>query len=228
MDNLWLPISIALVLLAYHSINFFKEERESKELDEEILERRNKEFEAIKREQKIREDFTEFDEDDFWEVVDELRLKCKGKYANFYGLFKDHLYKLSNSELVRLHNLLIRLYRDQMNYDVLAAVAIIFKGIDDFRITLFLDVLISQGRVVFKHVSLNVELLLKKDIEEFNYPNKKLDLLEEAIQEVYFKRFEKLLPRIENKELIDIKGEVWEEKDLPIRYSKLLNKFVNS
>lgn len=220
MDNSWYAIIFFWILVICYRI--YKNQSQ-KEEDQEFENRQAETFKNFQRQiienQEEREDFEQFNEDEFWEIVDAVRKKSRDSYKNYNGLLKDQLMKLEPDQLVHLDNLIQNFFIDRYSHDLFAASYILFKRADIEMVNFLMSYLISKGRVFFKQASLDINLLVGKEIK-IDDPRSILDV----IQEVFVYKTGTLMPYIKMDQ-IEIKGESWEQKELPSRYSEFWNAF---
>lgn len=215
-------ISLLIILLLYIIYRFFyqlKQEKDDKKSSfvQNYLKLKN----AIKNSE-TRVNYAEFNETEFWEIIEKINKRSEESYSNSLGLFKDFIVKYTASELIELDNLIQRLIKDNINQDLRAASTIIFKS-DDINLTfLLMSIFMSKGQVFFNQACLNPNLIIGKQISGINK-----GMLWTVISDLYFKKTNKLLPLIKGEYLIDnIPDEECDYKDLPVRYSELWNAFL--
>lgn len=96
-------------LLVVLAINHFRSKKEEKESFEKSEELRKGQLKKLVTERESRTIKTEFNEERFWKLIDQIRTRSKDSYKNFLGVFRDEIKGFTEEELVELDNLIIRL-----------------------------------------------------------------------------------------------------------------------
>ena len=215
---------VLVLIIAFHIVRIYlgktKFENDEKEAEQLFEKNRKAELKKLITEREVRVDETEFDENKFWILVDKVNQKCNNDYKKFNGLLRDKINSLTTDEIVQLDNLIERLFSERYSYDLLYTSYIIFKKGDIDGMILLMSVFLSKGQVFFKNACLNTNLCLGKEI---NY-NEDERVIFDLTSEAYAIKKNKFIPLTKPKELV-LKGEVTEEKEIPIKYSELWNEF---
>ncbi len=218
MTGLAFPALLILVLFVVHLI---RKER-AKQMNEEEIQHLRDERRRLLEEREERTDLTEFDENGFWEIVEDIATRSDNNYRTHIILMRNHFSKWELTELVRLDNLVYRLFFENISYDLSAAASIIFKTQDIHATFLLMNIMMARGEVFFKQAARDPRLLIDKEfrsIEALTYSD--------VISDIYFERAKKFIPLYpEEKAQVQIKGEPWKEKDLPSRFPELWNAFA--
>ncbi|SFS81468.1 DUF4240 domain-containing protein [Lutibacter maritimus] len=218
MEGIFIGLTFILLLKLYNYYRNKKTDEEFK-LHQEYNRKYNLKVQLETRE--IRENFNEFDEDIFWDLIDKSSKKSRGSYKNQLGLLKDYFRKLEREELIELDNLVNRLYRDFINQDLLATSLIMFKTSEIRATYLLMSIFMTRGRVFFKNACLNPNLIIGKELKEID------DLIiPDLISDIYLGKTDMLIPLPDEIEDFKIKGEKWTEKELPSKYSELWMAFA--
>ncbi len=216
--------ALGIFCLIIISILIFRKVNQDSAQDsfEEDEKKRRAELKEIIEQREERLNFEEFDEERFWAILENLRSRGGDSYKNNLGLFRDVITKYSPEDLIKLDNLMTRLFLKGFSYDVHAAAAIIFNSSESRFILLLLNVFMWKGEVFFKQAVLNPNLIIGKrivDVEERIIPD--------IIADVYFRKTRKLIPLApEDNTAQEMLGEPWNEKELPSRYSELWMEFA--
>ncbi|AEV33900.1 hypothetical protein Oweho_2943 [Owenweeksia hongkongensis DSM 17368] len=213
-----LPVSVYIVLgtviLTALGRHLIKKGEEQIDID-----RQKDDYTRMVKSQKDREIVARFDEDRFWNIIEEVLERSGSSYRNFLGLFKDKVRTLPEEEIIMLDNLLIKLYRENLTFDLYAASTIIFKSEDLINSYLLMNVFMTKGRVFFKQACKSPELVLGKSFEDVDGR-----LINDVLSELYFAKTKELMP-IPVDEEWDIPGEKWKFRDLPEKYPELWAAF---
>lgn len=214
----WITISFLAALVISKVIHHLITNKENRESDEKMEFNRKLQMKTLIEEREERSDFREFDESEFWKIMDEIQSRSKTSFKNSMGVFNDVIKKYSPEELIQLDNLLFRLFKENVNQDIYACSRIIFKSSDLGVTLLLMNLLMTRGKVFFKQACLNPNLIIGKefiDIEGI--------VFQDVISEVYTSKTLKLIPEIISSEesFINIPGNVCSDKDLPSRYQEL-------
>ncbi len=213
---------IYFVVIALSLYRYFKWQRENEEIDIRHEENRKKQLKELIEQREERSVTEEYDEKEFWSLIDKIRYRSKESYKNHLGLLKDYLSKFSSNDLIKLDNLVNRLCRNAVNQDLYAASTIIFKTSELSAVFLLMSIFMTRGEVFFKQASLKPDFIIGKNITDVED-----QIISDVIAEVYFTKTNKLipLPAPEDDEL-ELPGEKWAEKDLPSRFQKLWMEFA--
>lgn len=213
---IWVFIVLAVII-----INYYRNKKTDVEFELKQKQNRKDILKYQIENREIRTDFEEFDEDEFWNLIDKSSENCRGSYKNQLGLLMDYFRKYESNEIIRLDNLVNRLYRDFINQDLLAASYIIFKTSDISATYLLMSVFMSKGRVFYKNACINPNLIIGKELNEINNIT-----LPDTIAEIYKRKTDFLIPLPIQDEEFEIKGDKWSERELPSKYSELWNSFA--
>jgi len=217
-------ITIALILfgglVAYYQRKDREEQMEYFQEHQEI-ERKNKLKDLIEN-RETRTSTAEFNENEFWELIDRIRDRSGDNYANHLGLFKDFLDKYTPEQLIELDTLANRLFTEYINTDLRGAATIIFKNSELSFTYLLMGIFLSRGEVFFKQACGNPDLIIGKQIDQIDGR-----IITDIIADIYLIKSGKLMPYMpESDEEIKIEGEPWTERDLPSRFSKLWEAYA--
>lgn len=219
MTSIWISVSVLSVSLLIKLIHGYLTNRENKKSDEMMNYQRKLQAKKLYEEREERTDLSEMAEEEFWEIMDAVHKRSKKSFKNSIGVFNDLIKKYSPEELIQLDNLLIRLFKENVNQDIYAASRIIFH-VDDLGATLVLmNLLMTRGEVFFKQACQNPNLIIGKEFTDIEGR-----VFQNVVADRYFSETLKLIPEIvldENEEPLEIPGEKWTEKDLPTRYQEL-------
>ncbi len=166
---------------------------------------------------------TEADEKDFWNMIEKINTRSNNNYFNSLGLFKDYITNYSPKELIELDNLYIRLIRENINQNICAAAAIIFKSNEnkEDHTLLLMNILMTNGQVFFNQACNNPNLIIGKEFTDLR--NR---LYNDVIHELYLNNTKEIIPKFDDETLnFDIPGEKWDYEDLPIMYNELWRAF---
>lgn len=157
----------------------------------------------------------------FWELIERIKAKSKISYKNFLGHFKDHLFKLNDSELIGLYYRYLLVLSNSNNHKLIGAFNIIAHAniFQDYHV--FCSWLISRGQATYNNSIYNPELIKNVDIKEI-----KQETLEDLILEVFTQKFKKLMPEFTDFKSTEISGEEIDGRELPDVYPELFDKFV--
>ncbi|MEM9023469.1 MAG: DUF4240 domain-containing protein [Bacteroidota bacterium] len=215
-------ITLVIGLILIFAISFYFRRKDVQTMEDGFERRRKETLAHLIENRETRTLDYEFDEAEFWTLIERIGKRSKQSYKNSVGLFKDFIGKYDAAELIGLDNLLVRLYKEYVTQDVCAAAAIILSSTEPSTTLLLMNVLISRGEVFFKQACHNPNLIIGKaitDIENITYAD--------MIAEVYFLKADKFIPLVAEAELaFEIPGEPWAEKDLPSRYRELWMAFA--
>ncbi|MBI1288755.1 MAG: DUF4240 domain-containing protein [Flavobacteriales bacterium] len=217
MEGLLLGLVVAVVV---HLIRNHYTKKEQEELVTDAVETGRKELAEKIANRKVREDLSEYDEEAFWEIVDDARKRSGENYKNHLGLLNDRFFKLSSEELIHLDNLLTRLFDERISYELQAATYIIFKAADLHAIYVLMTVFLLRGRVFFNQACLNPNLIIGKEVAEIDGRS-----IFDLTSDIYLRQTDELIPLPEEKE-ITFKGEKWTERELPSKFSELWMHFA--
>tara|TARA_R110001606_G_scaffold291836_1_gene439766 strand:- start:249 stop:905 length:657 start_codon:yes stop_codon:yes gene_type:complete len=218
MEKLYIWLIVVIIILV---VNYYRDKKTDEEF--EIQQEFNKKsilaYQIENRE--VRTDFEEFNEDEFWKLIEKSSESCKGSYKNQLGLLMDYFRKYSKEELIQLDNLVNRLYREFISQDLLAASYIIFKTSEISATYLLMSIFMTRGRVFYKNACLNPNLIIGKKLNEISDYT-----IPDAISEIYKRKTDMLIPIPEEQEEFEIKGKKWSERELPSKYSELWLAFA--
>lgn len=214
----WFTIVVLSSMVIVRLIQYLLTRSENKKSDDKMDFIRKHEIKTLIEEREERLDRSEMDEAQFWDIMDKIHNRSKTSFKKSTGVFKDIIYKFSPEELIQMDNLLLRLFREYINYDIYAASTIIFKTADLGATIRLMNLLMTRGEVFFKNACLNPNLIIGKEFKDIDSRD-----FNDVIANVYFLKTSKLIPEViylEDEELI-IPGEPWTEKSLPSRYEEL-------
>lgn len=221
MKNILFLIPLALIL-AVRLFNYLQELKVSKESDEKMNQNRKNEIKKLLENRKVRTNNQIFDEDEFWEIVTEIRIKSKNSYKVFIDLFKDKLLNFDPNKLIEIDNLLINFYQKYLTKEIIGASQIIFKSTDINYTFLLMNYLISKNQVVFKNTCINEELIDKLKIENLVFTT-----MNDIIGDCYYLSTRELIPKpnIENSST-KYPQKFYEEEDLPNIFPNLWMEYA--
>jgi hypothetical protein len=214
----WFTVLVLSSMVIVRLIQYLLTRSENKKSDDKMDFIRKHEIKMLIEEREERLDRSEMDEVQFWDIMDKIHNRSKTSFKKSTGVFKDIIYKFSPEELIQMDNLLLRLFREYINYDIYAASTIIFKTADLGSTIRLMNLLMTRGEVFFKNACLNPNLIIGKEFKDIDSRD-----FNDVIANVYFLKTSKLIPEViysEDEELI-IPGEPWTEKSLPSRYEEL-------
>lgn len=214
----WFTIVVLSSMVIVRLIQYLLTRSENKKSDDKMDLIRKHEIKTLIEEREERLDRSEMDEAQFWDIMDKIHNRSKTSFKKSTGVFKDIIYKFSPEELIQMDNLLLRLFREYINYDIYAASTIIFKTADLGATIRLMNLLMTRGEVFFKNACFNPNLIIGKEFKDIDSRD-----FNDVIANVYFLKTSKLIPEViylEDEELI-IPGEAWTEKSLPSRYEEL-------
>jgi|GEM_PF-4374591 len=214
----WFTVLVLSSMVIVRLIQYLLTRSENKKSDDKMDLIRKHEIKTLIEEREERLDRSEMDEAQFWDIMDKIHNRSKTSFKKSTGVFKDIIYKFSPEELIQMDNLLLRLFREYINYDIYAASTIIFKTADLGATIRLMNLLMTRGEVFFKNACLNPNLIIGKEFKDIDSRD-----FNDVIANVYFLKTSKLIPEViylEDEELI-IPGEAWTEKSLPSRYEEL-------
>lgn len=214
----WFTVLVLSSMVIVRLIQYLLTRSENKKSDDKMDLIRKHEIKTLIEEREERLDRSEMDEAQFWDIMDKIHNRSKTSFKKSTGVFKDIIYKFSPEELIQMDNLLLRLFREYINYDIYAASTIIFKSADLGATIRLMNLLMTRGEVFFKNACLNPNLIIGKEFKDIDSRD-----FNDVIANVYFLKTSKLIPEViylEDEELI-IPGEAWTEKSLPSRYEEL-------
>lgn len=214
----WFTVLVLSSMVIVRLIQYLLTRSENKKSDDKMDLIRKHEIKTLIEEREERLDRSEMDEAQFWDIMDKIHNRSKTSFKKSTGVFKDIIYKFSPEELIQLDNLLLRLFREYINYDIYAASTIIFKTADLGATIRLMNLLMTRGEVFFKNACLNPNLIIGKEFKDIDSRD-----FNDVIANVYFLKTSKLIPEViylEDEELI-IPGDPWTEKSLPSRYEEL-------
>jgi len=213
---------VVLLLAGFGLFKFFAQESDNEKLQEDLEHNRKEELAKMFENLKDRTDLTEFDEEQFWQLVERTSNRSKDSYRNHLGVFKDFITEFSPQKLIQLDNLILRLFRDNISYNLTAASAIIFRGGDIFQTFLLMNVMMTKGQVFFKNTSINPDFLIGKQFEDIEGR-----LYGDVIANVYLMKTQEFIPNYPSDDLeLKISGEPWKDNELPTRFRKLWMEFT--
>ena len=213
-------ILIFCLLMISHLIRFFIEEKRKKGVNRRIKEQEKIELEELLRNRENRIDQSEFSEDSFWELIDDIFSRSGNHYRNFLGVFRDKISKFSPEELIRIDNLINRLFISNIHYDIWAASRIVFKEPKLGGALMLMNVMMINGRIFFYQACLNPNLLLGK---EFTHIDGRF--FNDIIAEEFYRKTGKLIPvEMDEQELI-VAVVPCEDDELPSKFPDLWGHF---
>lgn len=162
------------------------------------------------------------DESEFWKLMDTAREKAGGDYERQKPELAKLLMKRKPKDIAEFDNRFYFISNQLYHHSVWAAAHIIDGGCDDDCFDCFREWLIGQGKEI-------VETALNKtdDLADFDIESKAdregLSLM--AGNAFFFKTNAELYPDYVLPIQYEIKGESWEESDLPSRFPRLFKKY---
>lgn len=214
----WITIALLSALILSKVIHHFIINRENRQSDEIMDHERKLNAKKLLEERAERMDFSEIEESEFWDIMDEVQSRSKTSFKNSMGVFKDLIKKYSAEELIRLDNLLSRLFKENVNQDIYAASRIIFKTPDLGATLLLMNLLMTRGEVFFKQACYNPNLIIGKEFTDIDG-----SVFQDIISQVYSAKTLKLIPEVIYPEdfILKIPGQECTDKELPSRYEEL-------
>lgn len=214
----WITIALLSALILSKVIHHFIVNRENKKSDEMMDHERKLHAKKLIEERVERTDFSEIEESEFWEMMDEIQSRSKSSFKNSMGVFKDLIKKYSPEELIRLDNLLSRLFMENVNQDIYAASRIIFKTSDIGATLLLMNLLMTRGEVFFKQACNNPNLIIGKEFTDIDGR-----VFQDVISQVYSSKTLNLIPEVIYPEdyRFEIPGQECTDKELPSKYEEL-------
>ncbi|WP_405568133.1 hypothetical protein [Polaribacter sp. Asnod6-C07] len=220
MDFYW----FIAVLIVFHLVRYYlfnsNSEKDDKEADELLEKNRKEELKKLFTDRELRTNLEEFNESEFWELVEKLKFKSDNNYKNFNGLLRDNIISMSTDKIVQLDNLVERLFIERYSYDILYTSYIILKRGDIDGMMFLMNLFLFKGEVFFKNACINTNLCTGKNFEFFGDDRLIFDLTGEA----YAIKENKFIPYTKQKDIV-LKGEAIEENEIPRKYSELWNEF---
>ncbi len=211
---------VVALIAAIAIVRYFLTTTNDQEVEKSLEERRKTELKDLIENREERLDKSEFDEATFWNLIDQIRERSGDNYFNGLGLFKDFFSKYDQEDLIKLDNLIARLFRENISHEIHAASTIIFKSSEFPLAFVLMNIFMLRGQVFFKQACQNPELIIGKSIEDADKR-----LFHDVIAELYTAKTRKLIP-IPQEEEYEIKGTPWKEKELPSRFNKLWMEFA--
>ncbi|AOW21607.1 DUF4240 domain-containing protein [Urechidicola croceus] len=209
-------IIFTVIVLLIHYFKNKKLKEEDSKIDDKIDAHRRKELKKIIENRKERRIIEEYNEDDFWVIIDKFSDRSRENYKNHLGLIKDELNKCQPEKLIKIDNLLNRFYKDFLSHELTAAAFIIFGSSDIKGTYVLMNFLMTKGRVVFKSNCLNPNLIVGKNLDTVVGWT-----LSDIISEIYINKTKELIPIAKKVNINEIKGEVWTEDQLPSKFPQL-------
>ena len=150
--------------------------------------------------------------------MEEIQSRSKSNFKNSMGVFNDLIKKYSAEDLIRLDNLLSRLFKDNINQDICAASRIIFKSSDLGATLLLMNLLMTRGEVFFNQACYNPNLIIGKEFTDIDGR-----VFQDIISQVYAAKTLKLIPEViyPDHYVLEIPGQECTDKELPSRYEEL-------
>lgn len=218
----WITILLLGSLIGVRLIYNYITKKENEKVDEQQLLNYQQEMKTLIEEREERENFTQFPEPQFWMLMDEVYERSQSSFKNSMGVFKDLIKPLNPNELIQLDNLLMHLFKENLNYDIYAASRIVFKTPDLGATLLLMNLLMTRGEVFFNNACLNPNLIIGKTFKDIDGR-----VFEDVVAEVYLAKTKKLIPEVIPPEDFELKisGKKWTEKELPSRYNELWFSF---
>ena len=205
-----IPILIILSIVLFRYIKNQKAIEKHQEKKQELTE--------LLKKVKNRENLKEFNESDFWELVDKANKTGGNNYNNKIGVMKSLLRDLSSDQLIELDNLLSRLITSNLSHKIAAASQIIFRSSEFRAMSLLMSFFILKGNNFFQYACQNPELIVEEEIVDFSN-----ETIIDIIEEKYRLKTGELLPELDLK--IKLSGTPLTLKDYPIQLPKIWEKF---
>ncbi len=203
-----------------HLIRYFMEEKRNKRAISQFKEQEKIDLEELLKTRESRTDHIEFNEDTFWELIDDIFNRSGNHYRNFLGVFRDKLKNIGPEELVRMDNLINRLFVKNIHHDLWAASRIIFKDPKLGSAFMLMNVMMIKGRIFFYQACINPNLILGK---EFTHIDGRF--FNDIIAEEYYRKTGKLIPiEMDETELI-VPGVPCDDDELPSKFPELWGHF---
>jgi len=223
VDNylLWIPVISLLLVFAYQMYLRFNPHKTEEAAY--IEEQRKKEVTRIVSSRKDRKLTECLKEEAFWQFIESTRKSAKDTYKSRIGVLRDKLSnKLDPEGLIKFDNRYNAIIEENISQDILAAATIIFGEKNPYLAVLLLNIFMFEGEIFFKNACVNPDLIIGKDIKEFN-----TETVDGHVADLYFRKTNQLIPiyKPEEKEF-KIPGEEWLERDLPKRYPILWDAFA--
>lgn len=219
----YFPGLITIVVLVIVALFRFLNAAGTKSQDEHYLDEIRKEnLKRLLETREERTDLEEFDEEEFWKIIDTVQRRAKDGYTFHLGIFRDVLSQKEPAELIKLDNLYHRLMLENLSHDLTAASTLLFKSTSLEFTFVLMNLSIFRGEVFFKNACHNPNLIIGKSFSHIETRT-----IEDLISDVYTRKTRRLIPtRPEPAEPFEMPGEPWQEKDLPSRYPELWDAFA--
>lgn len=210
-----------ITILVFRFFRYLYDLKISKESDKKMEVNRNNEITLLLENRKKRTNNKVFDENEFWEIVTEIRKKSKDSYITFIGLFKDRLLKINSEKLIEIDNLIISFYQKYLTKEIAGASQVIFENSDINYTFLLMNYLISKNQVVFKNTCLKIELIEKLKIEDLT-----LTTINDLIADCYYLSTKELIPEYNIEEIsIKYSENLYKREELPEIFPNLWKQY---
>lgn len=217
MNSLYIYGFILLAIAIYKIVDEIKGENKLFNVREK---QRKQQLKEDLENWKFRTDFKEYDEAEFWNLIDFTRKKSKGSYKNQMGLIRDKLKKMSAEEIIKLDNLVISLTKKAFTWDLYAASYIIYKSQNTETLYHLISLLISRGQYVFNNCIVNPNIIINHPIKDV------IDItFSDLLGDIYYLKSKKIIPKIKDLEF-QLNGEEWDENEIPGKYPELWEAFA--
>ena len=203
-------------------ITYLAQKKDDEDFAEYREQKRKDELTELVVKSEDREDLTEYNEDDFWALIERIDKRSQGNQHNSLGVLKDLLFQFSPQKLIQLDNLIVGLYKRHLTFEVTGATWIIFKQKEIILSLLLMNLMMLKGRVFFKNACLNTELLIGKSFQGIE-----ARLFNNVIEEVYFQKTNSFIPSHPDElNILEPKGDPWTLNEVPRRFSNLWKEFA--
>ncbi len=215
---IFIYIIIRLGIAFYNHIERENDDIEIKQIQEKIFE---KEKSKLIESQQERTDLEEYNENEFWDLIEEAKSRADDNYSRRVGIIKGKLSTFSAEELIKIDNLIYRLIIDGINLKMLAATKLILNNDDLFYLHQLLSIFMTEGEVFYKNAIYDPDMFHNRSITNLD-----LRLLQNFPSEIYLDKTKRLLPNIPT-DLIEnpILDEPIKSEDFIKFFPKLIKRF---
>lgn len=211
---------IAALLIALVRYFFFerKDEQEAEAVMKKNYQREVKKIITERESRSISDSL--MDEDTFWKLIENTKVKSKEIFKNQCGLLKDTFVDMEPELLLEFQGTYLAQSEKANTYKVAGAFYIISNSIAFRDFDHFKEWLLSRGQIYFNNYIENPEWMVNA-----NFSGVDSEGIYGGLSEIYFAKTRKLLPEVVDY-TPELKGEKLEEKQVPNMFPKLWEKFL--
>lgn len=171
-------------------------------------------------------------ESSFWHLI-EISKNLRKNFSDQIDFLTKSLAKLPEQEIIDFEFRFREALVFSSSYEIMAASKIIIGYVSDDSFLYFRCRLIAEGKDFFYNANNNPDCIAENDIQDLEYEGEEmLYISDNAFVLKFGEDTNKDLPRDAANEYIDynnwndIKGEDWDENELPLKYPKLWSKYL--